>query len=163
MTARDARILALATLSRVIIVAGGRAAGVRLGGPPDTLPVLEWSENDERILVCARNKSLQWLSVNITGSAISLRPLQRVELKSTPLWLGWLSGMLAIFDVNETIRLWGDDYDKPLDLSHVEPVYASAFFKVCIVLLISYAKIFNNIQFWSVLIYFKRPCLMQRM
>lgn len=141
MTARDARILALATLSRVIIVAGGRAAGVRLGGPPDTLPVLEWSENDDRILVCARNKSLQWLSVNITGSAISLRPLQRVELKSAPLWLGWLSGTLAIFDVNETIRLWGDDYDKPLDLSHVEPVYASAFFKVGIILSILFISI----------------------
>ncbi|XP_028177955.1 vacuolar protein sorting-associated protein 8 homolog [Ostrinia furnacalis] len=129
MTARDARILALATLSRVIIVAGGRAAGVRLGGPPDTLPVLEWSDTDDRVLVCGRSKTLQWLTVSITGSSISLRPLQRVELKTAPLWLGWLGGNLAIFDTDENLRLWGDDYDKPLDLSHIEPVYASAFFK----------------------------------
>ncbi|CAH0398761.1 unnamed protein product [Chilo suppressalis] len=129
MTARDARILALATLSRVIIVAGGRAAGIRLGGPPDTLPVLEWCEADDKVLVCGRAKTLQWLSVTVTGSSISLRPLQRVELKSTPLWLGWLGGNLAIFDANENLRLWGEDYDKPLDLSNVEPVYASAFFK----------------------------------
>ncbi|CAG9793888.1 unnamed protein product [Diatraea saccharalis] len=129
MTAQDARVLALATLSRVIIVAGGRAAGVRLGGPPDTLPVLEWCETDDRILVCGRAKTLQWLSVTVTGTSISLRSLQRVELKTTPLWLGWLGGNLAIFDANENIRLWGEDYDKPLDLSHVEPVYASAFFK----------------------------------
>lgn len=131
MTARDARILALATLSRVIIVAGGRAAGVRLGGPPDTLPVLEWCESDDRVLVCARAKTLQWLSINITGTNISLRPMQRIELKSTPLWLGWLGGSLAIFDADESLRLCGDDYDKPLDLSQFEPVYASAFFKVC--------------------------------
>lgn len=130
MTARDARILALATLSRVIIVAGGRAAGVRLGGPPDTLPVLEWSDTDDRVLVCGRSKTLQWLTVSITGSSISLRPLQRVELKAAPLWLGWLGGSLAIFDADENLRLWGEDYDKPLDLSHIEPVYASAFFKV---------------------------------
>ncbi|XP_053606903.1 vacuolar protein sorting-associated protein 8 homolog [Plodia interpunctella] len=129
MKARDARILALATLSRVIIVAGGRAAGVRLGGPPDTLPVLEWCESDNRILVCARSKTLQWISVNVTGSSITLRPLKRVELKTTPLWLGWIGGSLAIFDSDENLRLWGDDYDKPLDLSHIEPVYASAFFK----------------------------------
>ncbi|KAJ8716091.1 hypothetical protein PYW08_013376 [Mythimna loreyi] len=129
MAARDARILALATLSRVIIVAGGRAAGLRLTGPPDTLPVLEWSETDERVLVCARSKTLQWLSLNITGSSISLKPIQRVELVSSPLWLGWLGGNLAIFDADENLRLWGDDYDKPLDLSHMEPVYASAFFK----------------------------------
>lgn len=132
MTARDARILALATLSRVIIVAGGRAAGVRLGGPPDTLPALEWSDTEDRVLVCGRAKMLQWLTVSITGSSISLRPLQRVELKATPLWLGWLGGSLAIFDADENLRLWGDDYDKPLDLSHIEPVYASAFFKVII-------------------------------
>lgn len=130
MAARDARILALATLSRVIIVAGGRAAGVRLGGPPDTLPVLEWSETDERILVCGRAKTLQWLSVCVTGSSIALRPIHRVELKTTSLWLGWLGGSLAIFDADENLRLWGDDYDKPLDLSQIEPVYASAFFKV---------------------------------
>lgn len=129
MAARDARILALATLSRVIIVAGGRAAGLRLTGPPDTLPVLEWSETDDRVLVCGRAKTLQWLSLTITGSSISLKPIQRVELKATPLWLGWLGGNLAIFDADENLRLWGDDYDKPLDLSHMEPVYASAFFK----------------------------------
>ncbi|KAM3966116.1 vacuolar protein sorting 8 [Aphomia sociella] len=129
MTARDARILALATLSRVIIVAGGRAAGIRLGGPPDTLPVLEWSETDDRVLVCARSTTLQWLSVSVTGSSISLRLMQRVQLKSTPLWLGWLGGSLAIFDSDENLRLWGEDYDKALDLSDVEPVYASAFFK----------------------------------
>ncbi|CAG4947702.1 unnamed protein product [Parnassius apollo] len=129
MTARDARILALATLSRVIIVAGGRAAGVRLNGPPDTLPVLEWCEFDNRLLVCARANLLQWLSISITGSNISLCPVQKVELKATPLWMGWLGGILAIFDANESLRLWGDDYDKPLDLSHIEPVYSSAFFK----------------------------------
>ncbi|XP_059054039.1 vacuolar protein sorting-associated protein 8 homolog [Achroia grisella] len=129
MTARDARILALATLSRVIIVAGGHAAGIRLGGPPDTLPVLEWSETDNRILVCARSTTLQWLSVAVTGSSITLRLVQRVQLKTTPLWLGWLGGSLAIFDSDENLRLWGDDYDKVLDLSQIEPVYASAFFK----------------------------------
>ncbi|XP_063535635.1 vacuolar protein sorting-associated protein 8 homolog [Cydia strobilella] len=129
MAARDARILALATLSRVIIVAGGRAAGVRLAGPPDTLPVLAWSDTDERVLVCGRSKTLQWLAVNVTGSSILLRPVHRVELKSSPLWLGWLGGNLAIFDADENLRLWGDDYDKPLDLSQIEPVYASAFFK----------------------------------
>ncbi|XP_060802383.1 vacuolar protein sorting-associated protein 8 homolog [Amyelois transitella] len=129
MKARDARILALATLSRVIIVAGGRAAGVRLGGPPDTLPVLEWCETDPRILICARSITLQWLSVNITGSSIALLPIKRAELKTTPLWLGWLGGSLAIFDSDENLRLWGDDYSQPLDLSHIEPVYASAFFK----------------------------------
>ncbi|KAG6464048.1 hypothetical protein O3G_MSEX014241 [Manduca sexta] len=129
MAARDARILALATLSRVIVVAGGRAAGMRLNGPPDTLPVLEWAETDDRMLVCARALTLHWLSLNITGSSISLRPVQRVELKYTPLWLGWLGGNLAIFDADENLRLWGDDYDKPLDLSHIELVYASAFFK----------------------------------
>lgn len=129
MAPRDARILALATLSRVIIVAGGRAAGIRLTGPPDTLPVLEWSETDERVLVCSRAKTLQWLSLTITGSNISLRPIQRVELLASPLWLGWLGGNLAIFDADENLRLWGEDYGKPLDLSHMEPVYASAFFK----------------------------------
>ncbi|CAK1586156.1 unnamed protein product [Parnassius mnemosyne] len=129
MTARDARILALATLSRVIIVAGGRAAGVRLNGPPDTLPVLEWCEFDNRLLVCARANLLQWLSISITGSNISLCPIQKVELKATPLWMGWLGGSLAIFDANESLRLCGDDYDKPLDLCHIEPVYSSAFFK----------------------------------
>ncbi|XP_075979183.1 vacuolar protein sorting 8 [Anticarsia gemmatalis] len=129
MAARDARILALATLSRVIIVAGGRAAGLRLVGPPDTLPVLEWSETDERVLVCGRARMLQWLSLTITGANISLRPIQRVELTASPLWLGWLGGNLAIFDADENLRLWGEDYDKPLDLSHTEPVYASAFFK----------------------------------
>ncbi|XP_072947708.1 vacuolar protein sorting-associated protein 8 homolog [Epargyreus clarus] len=129
MTARDARILALATLSRVIIVAGGRAAGVRLDGPPDTLPVLEWCEVDSRLLVCARANLMQWLTVTINGSTINLRPVQRVELKATPLWLGWLGGSLAIFDSQENLRLWGDDYDKPLDLSQIEPVYSSAFFK----------------------------------
>lgn len=132
MAARDSRVLALATLSRVIIVAGGRAAGLRLIGPPDTLPVLEWSETDDRVLVCGRAKTLQWLSLIITGSTISIKPIQRVELISTPLWLGWLGGNLAILDVDENLRLWGDDYDKPLDLSHMEPVYASAFFKVSI-------------------------------
>lgn len=131
MTARDARILALATLSRVIVVAGGRAAGVRLGGPPDTLPAIEWCETDDRVLVCARAQILQFLSISITGTSIVLRPLKRIELKTTPLWLGWLGGSLAIFDVDENLRLWGDDYDKPLDLSQIEPVYASAFFKVC--------------------------------
>lgn len=130
MTARDARILALATLSRVIIVAGGKAAGVRLDGPPDVLPVLEWCEMDHRILVCARGKVMQWLTVTLNGSSINLRPVQRVELKATPIWLGWLGGSLAIFDSNENLRLWGDDYDKPLDLSQIEPVYSSAFFKV---------------------------------
>lgn len=130
MAPRDARILALATLSRVIIVAGGRAAGLRLIGPPDTLPVLVWSETDERVLVCGRAKTLQWLSLTITGSNIALRPIQRVELTTNPLWLGWLGGNLAIFDADENLRLWGDDYEKPLDLSHMEPVYASAFFKV---------------------------------
>ncbi|KAI8426243.1 hypothetical protein MSG28_005153 [Choristoneura fumiferana] len=129
MAARDARVLALATLSRVIIVAGGRAAGVRLGGPPDTLPVLAWSDTDDRILVCGRAKTLQWLAVSVTGSSILLRPVHRVELKSSPLWLGWLGENLAIFDADENLRLWGDDYEKPLDLSHIEPVYASAFFK----------------------------------
>ncbi|XP_045766825.1 vacuolar protein sorting-associated protein 8 homolog isoform X1 [Maniola jurtina] len=129
MTARDARILALATLSRVIIVAGGRAAGVRLDGPPDVLPVLEWCELDNRILVAARANIMQWLAVTLIGSSISLRPVQRVELKSTPIWLGWLGGSLAIFDSDENLRLWGDDYDKPLDLSQIEPVYSSAFFK----------------------------------
>ncbi|KAJ2944385.1 hypothetical protein O0L34_g18387 [Tuta absoluta] len=129
MAARDARVLAMATLSRVIIVAGGRASGVRLGGPSDILPVIEWCQNDDRVLVCARARILQWLSVNMTGSSISLRPMQRVELKSSPLWLGWLGGSLAIFDVDENLRLYGEDYDKPLDLSYVEPVYASAFFK----------------------------------
>lgn len=130
MSARDARILALATLSRVIIVAGGRAAGVRLEGPPETLPVLEWCEADNRVLVCARFNTLQWLSIDITGTAIVLRPVQKVELNATPLWLGWLGGSLAIFDSNENLRLWGDDNDKPLDLSNIEPVYSSAFFKV---------------------------------
>lgn len=130
MAARDARILALATLSRVIIVAGGRAAGLRLIGPADTLPVLEWSSTDEQILVCGRAKTLQWLSLTVTGTNISIRPVQRVELISSPLWLGWLGGNLAIFDADENLRLWGEDYDKPLDLSHFEPVYASAFFKV---------------------------------
>ncbi|CAH0729782.1 unnamed protein product, partial [Brenthis ino] len=129
MTARDARILALATLSRVIIVAGGKAAGVRLDGPPDVLPVLEWCEMDHRILVCARGNVMQWLTVTLNGSSINLRPVQRVELKATPIWLGWLGGSLAIFDSNENLRLWGDDYDKPLDLSQIEPVYSSAFFK----------------------------------
>ncbi|KPJ07186.1 Vacuolar protein sorting-associated protein 8-like [Papilio machaon] len=129
MSARDARILALATLSRVIIVAGGRAAGVRLEGPPDTLPVLEWCETDNRILVCARFNTLQWLSIDITGTSIVLRPVQKVELNATPLWMGWLGGSLAIFDSNENLRLWGDDNDKPLDLSNIEPVYSSAFFK----------------------------------
>ncbi|XP_068618217.1 vacuolar protein sorting-associated protein 8 homolog [Battus philenor] len=129
MTARDARILALATLSRVIIVAGGRAAGIKLDGPADTLPVLEWCENDNRMLVCARFNKLQWLSINITGTAISLRPVQKVELTATPLWMGWLGGSLAIFDVNENLRILGDDYDRPLDLCYIEPVYSSAFFK----------------------------------
>ncbi|CAG9561239.1 unnamed protein product [Danaus chrysippus] len=129
MKARDARILALATLSRVIIVAGGRAAGVKLDGPPDVLPVLEWYEIDNRLLVCARANIMQWLSVVINGPSISLQSVQRVELKSTPIWLGWLAGSLAIFDSDENLRLWGDDYDKPLDLSQIEPVYASAFFK----------------------------------
>ncbi|CAB3251661.1 unnamed protein product [Arctia plantaginis] len=129
MAARDARILALATLSRVIIVAGGRAAGLRLIGPADTLPVLEWSATDEQILVCGRAKTLQWLSLSVTGTNISIRPVQRVELISSPLWLGWLGGNLAVFDADENLRLWGEDYDKPLDLSHFEPVYASAFFK----------------------------------
>ncbi|XP_062527168.1 vacuolar protein sorting-associated protein 8 homolog [Bombyx mori] len=129
MSARDARILALATLSRVIIVAGGCAAGVKLSGPPDTLPVIEWSETDNRILICARANTLQWLSVHITGSSISLRPLHRAELKMPPLWLGWLGGNLAILDSDEKLRIWGDEYDKPLDLSYIEPVYASAFFK----------------------------------
>ncbi|KAL4707675.1 hypothetical protein ACJJTC_014856 [Scirpophaga incertulas] len=129
MAAKDARVLALATLTRVIIVAGGRAAGVRLDGPPNTLPVIEWSENDERVLVCGRSKILQSVLVTVTGSSISLRNLTRVELKTTPLWLGWLGGTLAIFDSNEHLRLWGDDYDEPLDLSDIEPVYASAFFK----------------------------------
>ncbi|KAJ0178271.1 hypothetical protein K1T71_006094 [Dendrolimus kikuchii] len=129
MAARDARILALATLSRVIIVAGGHAAGLRVNGPPDTLPTLVWSETDDRILLCARATTLQWLSMTITGSAISLKPTQRIELKTTPLWLGWLGGNIAIFDADENLRLWGDNYDKPLDLSHIEPVYASVFFK----------------------------------
>lgn len=130
MAARDARLLALATLSRVIIVAGGRAAGLRLSGPPDTLPVLEWGETDDRILVCARANTMQWLSLHITGSSISLRPIKRVELRHTPLLLGWLGGHVAIFDSDENLRLLGDDYDKPLELSHIEPVYASAFYKV---------------------------------
>lgn len=130
MAARDARILALATLSRVIIVAGGQAAGLRLNGPPDTLPTLVWSETDERVLICARATTLQWLSMTITGSSISLKPLQRFELKTSPLWLGWLGGNIAILDANENLRLWGDNYDKPLDLSNIEPVYASVFFKV---------------------------------
>ncbi|XP_026499117.2 vacuolar protein sorting-associated protein 8 homolog [Vanessa tameamea] len=129
MSARDARILALATLSRVIIVAGGHAAGVRLDGPPDILPVLEWCELDVRMLVCARANIMQWLAVSLSGSSINLRPVQRVELKSSPIWLGWLGGGLAIFDSDENLRLWGDDYDKPLDLSQIEPVYSSAFFK----------------------------------
>lgn len=132
MTARDAHLLALATLSRVIIVVGGRAAGLRLSGPPDTLPVLEWSETDDRILVCARANTLQWLSLHITGTAISLRPIKQVQLNNTPLWLGWLGGNVAIFDSDENLRLLGDDYDKPLDLSHIEPVYASAIYKVII-------------------------------
>lgn len=130
MTARDARVLALATLTRVVIVAGGRAAGLRLSGPPDTLPVLEWSETDERILVCARAHTLQWLSLTITGASIYLRPVHKVELKTIPLWIGWLGGTLAIFDESENLRLWGEDYNKPLELSHIEPVYASAFYKV---------------------------------
>lgn len=130
MAARDARILALATLSRVIIVAGGRAAGLRVNGPSDTLPVLEWSETDDRLLVCARAKTIQWLLLTITGSTISLRPVHRVELKTTPLWLGWLGGNIAIFDSDENLRIWGEDNSKPLDLSHIEPVYASSFFKV---------------------------------
>ncbi|XP_023938652.2 vacuolar protein sorting-associated protein 8 homolog [Bicyclus anynana] len=129
MTARDARVLALATLSRVIIVAGGRAAGVRLDGPPDVLPVLEWCELDNRILVSARANVMQWLTVTLIGSSISLRPVQRVELTSTPIWLGWLGGSLTIFDSDENLRFWGEDYDKPLDLSQIEPVYSSAFFK----------------------------------
>ncbi|KAG7296053.1 hypothetical protein JYU34_021150 [Plutella xylostella] len=129
MAPRDARVLALATLSRVVVVAGGRAAGARLGGAADTLPVLAWCEADERLLVCARAHTLQWLSVDVTGAAISLRPFRRFELKTVPLWLGWVGGSLAIFDVDENLRLWGDDYDKSLDLSHIEPVYASAFFK----------------------------------
>ncbi|XP_048487716.1 vacuolar protein sorting-associated protein 8 homolog [Plutella xylostella] len=129
MAPRDARVLALATLSRVVVVAGGRAAGARLGGAADTLPVLAWCEADERLLVCARAHTLQWLSVDVTGAAISLRPVRRFELKTVPLWLGWVGGSLAIFDVDENLRLWGDDYDKSLDLSHIEPVYASAFFK----------------------------------
>lgn len=130
MAARCARVLALATLTRVIVVAGGRAAGMRLTGPPETLPLVEWSETDERVLVCARATTLQWLSLNITGSCISIRPIQRVELKTVPLWMGWLGGSLAIFDRDENLRLWGDDYNKPLELSDIEPVYASAFFKV---------------------------------
>ncbi|CAH2039598.1 unnamed protein product, partial [Iphiclides podalirius] len=129
MNALDARILALATLSRVIIVAGGRAAGVRLEDPPDSLPVLEWYEVDNRILICAQFNVLQWISVNVTGTAISLRPIQKMKLNSIPLWMGWLGGSLAIFDADENLRLWGDDYDNPLDLSHIEPVYSSAFFK----------------------------------
>lgn len=131
MSARCARVLALATLTRLIIVAGGRAAGMRLTGPPETLPVIEWSETDEKSLVCARATTLQWLTLTITGTSISIRPIHRVELKTVPLWLGWLGGSLAIFDRDENLRLWGDDYDKPLELSHIEPVYASAFFKVC--------------------------------
>lgn len=130
MTALDARVLALATLSRVIIVAGGLAAGVRLDGPPDSLPVLEWCEIDNRILICAQFNVLQWISVNITPLSITLRPIRKVEMRSIPLWMGWLGGSLAIFDADENLRLWGDDYDKPLDLSHIEPVYSSAFFKV---------------------------------
>ncbi|XP_038223273.1 vacuolar protein sorting-associated protein 8 homolog [Zerene cesonia] len=129
MTARDARILALATLSRVIIVAGGRAAGVRLDGPADILPVLEWFDTNNRLLVCARGLVLQWLAVTISASNLGLKPIKQIELKTTPLWLGWLGGSLTIFDSEENLRLWGDDYDKPLDLSHIEPVYASAFFK----------------------------------
>lgn len=130
MTARDARILALATLSRVIIVAGGRAAGVRLDGPTDVLPVLEWFETSNRLLVCARGLVLQWLSVTVSPNSIGLKPIKKLELKTFPLWLGWLGGSLTIFDSEENLRLWGDDYEKPLDLSHIEPVYASAFFKV---------------------------------
>lgn len=130
MSARCARVLALATLTRTIVVAGGRAAGMRLTGPPETLPLLQWSETDERVLVCARATTLQWLSLNITGSCIAIGLLKRVELKTIPLWMGWLGGSLAVFDRDENLRLWGDDYDKPLELSHIEPVYASAFFKV---------------------------------
>ncbi|XP_041987955.1 vacuolar protein sorting-associated protein 8 homolog [Aricia agestis] len=129
MSARDARVLALATLSRVIIVAGGRAAGIRLDGPADVLPVLEWCALDNKVLVSARASTMQWLMVTVNGSSINIRPFQRMELKTTPLWLGWLGGSLAIFDSNENLRLWGDEYDKPLDLSQIEPVYSSAFFK----------------------------------
>lgn len=134
MAARDARVLALATLSRVIVVAGGRAAGVRLSGPPDTLPVLTWSNNDERTLICARSTLMQWLQVIIDGTNILLRVVQRVELKSSPLWLGWLGDSLAIFDCNEMLYLYGNTTDKPIDLSDIEPVYASAFFKVSCIL-----------------------------
>lgn len=130
MAPRDARILALGTLSRIIVVAGGRAAGLRFNGPPDTLPVMTWSNNEDISLICARGNVMQWLSVTISGTSISLKPMQRMQLKCSPLWLGWLNDSLAIFDVNENLYLWGNHYDKPLDLSDIEPVYASAFFKV---------------------------------
>ncbi|CAF4822239.1 unnamed protein product [Pieris macdunnoughi] len=131
MAARDARILALVTLTRVIVVAGGQAAGVRIAQHSNLMPVIEWFDPNNRLLVCARGLVLQWLTVTITGpgSKLGLKPVKRVELKTSPLWLGWLGGSLTIFDSEEKLRLWGDDYDKPLDLSHIEPVYASAFFK----------------------------------
>lgn len=131
MAALDARILALATLSRVIIVAGGQAAGVRLEGPPDTLPVLTWSETEPRTLICARACLLQWLKVDINDTNISILVKHRYEMKTAALWLGWIGGSLAIIDKDENLRLCGEDYDRPLDLSHIEPIYASAFFKVC--------------------------------
>ncbi|GBP19807.1 Vacuolar protein sorting-associated protein 8 homolog [Eumeta japonica] len=129
MAARDARMLALATLSRVITVAGGRAASVRFAGPPHALPVLAWSEADGRIIVCARAHTLQWLLVTVSGTSISLKSMRQVTLKASPLWIGWLDGRLGIFDVNEKLRLWEEDYGVPLDLSPYEPVYASALFK----------------------------------
>lgn len=129
MAARDARVLALGTLSRVIVVAGGRAAGVKLLGAANTLPVLTWSESDERILISARGRTMQWLTVMITGKTIMLQPIQKVELKSTALWIGWLGEGLAIIDSNEKLSLWGNDVEQPLDLSNIEPVYASAIFK----------------------------------
>lgn len=137
MAARDARVLALSTLARVMLVAGGRAAGVRLpappalpAAPPHAPPALAWCEADDRLLLCAHAHTLQWLSVQVSGTAISLKPVRRFDLKAVPLWLGWVGGSLAIFDVDENLRLWGEDYDNALDLSHIEPVYASAFFKV---------------------------------
>ncbi|VVC86751.1 unnamed protein product [Leptidea sinapis] len=130
LAAKDARILALATHTRIIVVCGGQAAGVKLMGPTHMMPVLEWFDSKSDILVYARGHFLIWLKLSFTGTTISLQPLKRVELKTVPMFLGWLSPLSAIiFDSTESISIMDDQFDEPLDLSHIQPVYASAFYK----------------------------------
>ncbi|CAK1556278.1 unnamed protein product [Leptosia nina] len=129
MSARCPKFLALVTLTRLIVVAGGQAAGLRLGGHPDTMPVIEWYDPNSRLLVCARGHALQWLNVTYINNKLGVKPLKRIDLQSVPLWLGWLGGSITIFDTDENLRILNDDVSKPLDLSSIEPVYASAFFK----------------------------------